>query len=100
MIGKYKRWIQQESVINTNFIHDYKTNILYQDPEVKKIVETQLETRAKLYDSITSKYNELVRFIQNGDVAVALCLGNTNDVIYPSEEDIQYMDYMVFDILK
>ena len=101
-IYKLKIWLNKEYIRCREMKEEYRLNTIYSDPEVKEIVQMQIDLAEKLYNIIDKKHNELVRFVQNGD-----CLLKThanNDVqfqfAYPSTIEIEQMDIapLVLDI--
>jgi hypothetical protein len=99
---KLKAWMEKENVKRYHLSDEYKVNNIYQDPEIKKIALEQIELSGKMYKIVEDKYNELLRFIQNGDCLVKSHINDGEHSVYPSETEIQQMDItsLVLDIVS
>lgn len=95
-IEKLDKWMVNQNILNNDLIKDYGTNTLYKDPEVKQIVAEQIKSAEQLYKLMEKKREDLVRFVQYGDLAISSHISDKSHLAYPSAEELKKMDGIVF----
>jgi hypothetical protein len=97
-----RAWLDKENVKKHHLLDEYKVNNIYLDPEIKKIALEQIPLSENMYKIVEDKYNELLRFIQNGDCLVKSHINDGEYSVYPSANEIQQMDNanLVLDIVS
>ena len=95
-IEKLNKWMVNQNILNNDLIKDYGTNTLYKDPEVKQIVTEQIKSAEQLYKLMEKKRDELVRFVQHGDLSISSYINDKSHLAYPSDEELKKMDGIVF----
>lgn len=94
-MNKLKHWLDQQDTINQHLIQEYKTNTLYQDIEVQKIVLSQIENTEKLYFMMRVKYDKLLRFVKNGNYVLSPYLDEKTYSSYPTDAEMQHMENLL-----
>ena len=94
-MNKLKHWLDQQDTINQHLIQEYKTNTLYQDIEVQKIVLSQIENTEKLYCMMRVKYDKLLRFVKNGNYVLSPYLDEKTYSSYPTDAEMQHMEILL-----